>query len=153
MSTQNVSSSLLWSLVRNFNSKQVRRNNGFVSTTFSKEKGNLLNANSSKFSALVNPVSYNIRSAKTGFSLTVRRRRHLNRPKTSITATTQKNARKSKVSRALAGLTTRTPTLKTAAVRRWNRIYSNNKKHLKRLALKQKATKKVETKKTVNDVN
>ena len=153
MRTANVSNSLVWSLVRNYNSQQVRRHNGFVSTTFSKERGNLLNFNSPKYSALANSQTVNVQRSGNSFSITVRRRRQVNRPNSSILRIVQKNGnRKQKVANATRGVS-RTA-LKTAAARRWNRLYTNNRKQLRRRAQleKTKSKKNTETK-NVNDVN
>eukprot|EP01091_Cochliopodium_minus_P013930 TRINITY_DN460_c1_g1_i1.p1 TRINITY_DN460_c1_g1~~TRINITY_DN460_c1_g1_i1.p1 ORF type:complete len:172 (+),score=49.58 TRINITY_DN460_c1_g1_i1:45-518(+) len=157
MSTANVSSGLIWNLVRNFNSKQVTRHNGFKNTTFSKEKGNLLNLNSPKFSALSNPVSFHIKQTKTGFELSKRRRRFANRPVKSLQKSVQNRAnRKQKIASTLAGLTTTRSTLKVAAQRRWERVYRNNRRNTRRNALIQKSKKgekKSTETKNINDVN
>ena len=123
----------------------------------SKERGNLLNLNSPKYSGISNAVTVHVHKTKTGVEVTRRRRRNINRPKTSLFRSVQKNAnRKQKIGNAVAGLANVRSSLKTAAARRWERVYRINRRNQRRIALREK-TKKGEKKsnetKNVNDVN
>jgi len=156
MRTANVSSSLVWNLIRNYNSHQVRRHNGFVSTTFSKERGNLTNYNSPKFSGICNPQTVQIQRSGKAFSISVRNRRQLNKPNKAIVRiplSKGKRKRVAKVNTANSMRNLARPSLKTAAVRRWERLYTNNRKQSRRRALMEKTKKKTTETKNVNDVN
>ena len=160
MST-NVSKDLLWSIVRGFNSHQVRRHNGFVSTTFSKERGNLTNTNSSKFSGISNASSFDVRKTHKGVQLSQGRRRQANRPVKSVNVTLFKNAnRKQKITNAVSGQVS--PTLKESALKRWARVYRTTRRSAFRATVLKKANKGKQGKgkeekqtktSSINDVN
>lgn len=127
--TANVSSSLIWQLIRNNNSKLIRRNNRFGGSQFTKEKGNLLSKHSEKYSGLANNVAIDVRTAPHGIKVSFKRQRYINKPSSQWTSVKFRKPKKLATDHSIAGIAgIKRKTLEKDAIARWHRYYYNRKK-------------------------
>eukprot|EP00013_Stygamoeba_regulata_P027686 CAMPEP_0177657230 /NCGR_PEP_ID=MMETSP0447-20121125/16065_1 /TAXON_ID=0 /ORGANISM="Stygamoeba regulata, Strain BSH-02190019" /LENGTH=137 /DNA_ID=CAMNT_0019161553 /DNA_START=49 /DNA_END=462 /DNA_ORIENTATION=+ len=115
-----MSSDLVWQIVRNNNSFLVKRNG----IQLSREKNNLRNVNSYKYSGLANAKSVGVQAGAKGVVLTKRSRRHARKPAKSfpampLTGTFRQNA---KVIKSETSGKHYRPDLEKAALARMTRV-------------------------------
>lgn len=123
-----MSSDLIWELVRNNSSFLVKRNGA----QFSTEPGNLTNLNSFKYSGLANEKAVHIKPAKEGrgvvFAVKSAKRSNLRKPATTFTSVTLKKDFR-RTARSIKGeLRNYRPDLKSAALARFSRLTQSSTK-------------------------